>query len=303
MSIWEERARLCGKVAVVVGGADGMGRGISLALAEAGVKLAICDIDEQALDETRRLLKPFQPDVLTQQVDVQQRGALVTFWQNVDLHFQHIDILVNVVGGVRHKAFLDSQPDDWDEVYNLNFGYVVNSCQEAARRMSAAQRPGSIINLTTIEGSRAAPGFSVYAGLKAGVSNFSRSLAVELAPHGIRINCVAPDQTPTPGLIRCVDPTSYDPPPADLNLAQIMALVEEQARNAIPMGRMGRVEDIENAVLYLASDLSSYLTGQTLHVDGGAMASAGWLKFPALGFRNRVPLKILAGDDYSADQV
>lgn len=302
MSIFEERAHLHGKIAVVIGGADGMGRGISLALAKAGVELAICDIDEVALGETRRLLQPFQGNVLAEQVDVRQRGALDTFWQNVDRHFKQIDILVNVVGGVRHKAFLDSQPCDWDETVNLNFSYVVHSCQQAARRMCAAHRPGSIINITTIEGSRAAPGFSVYAGIKAGVTNFSRSLATELAPHNIRINCIAPDQTPTPGLSRCIDPTSYDPPPGGMNMTQIMTLVEEQARNAIPMGRSGRVEDIENTVLYLASDLSSYLTGQTLHVDGGAMASAGWLKFPTLGFRNRVPLNILASTEYSGYQ-
>lgn len=301
MNLFEERARLQGKTAVVIGGADGLGRGISLALAAAGVKLAICDVDEQALAETQRQLALVQDDVLVARVDVLQRAELDAFWQSVDRHYRHVDILVNVVGGIRHKAFLDSELHEWDDTFRLNLGYVLQNCQHVARRLCASRRPGSIINITTIEASRAAPGFSVYAGLKAGVTNFSRSLAVELAPQGIRINCIAPDQTPTPGLARCIDPMTYDPLPEGLNAREINTLIEEQACNAIPMGRMGRVEDIENAVLYLASDLSSYVTGQTLHVDGGAMASAGWLNFPELGFRNRVPLKILAGPDDPTD--
>lgn len=298
MSILDKRANLRGKVAVIMGGADGMGRGITLALAQAGVEVAFCDIDPAAIADTLEALAPIQPQPLCAQLDVCDRPALDKFWNDFDERHERLDILVNVAGGVRQGAFLDSTPQEWERLSQLNYGYVVHNCHHAAQRMRASGQGGSIINITTIEGYRAAPGFSVYAGLKAGIANLSRSLATELGPYGIRLNCIAPDQTPTPGLSRCIDTERYDPPPAGLSPEQVMQLAEDQARNAIPLGRMGRVEDIENSVLFLASDLAAYLTGQTLHVDGGAMASAGWYLFPKLGFRNRVPLELLATDAY-----
>jgi 3-oxoacyl-[acyl-carrier protein] reductase len=300
MGILDERANWQGKVALILGGADGMGRAITVALATAGVDVAFCDINADAIKATLELLKPLDRKVLCAAVDVRDRAALDAFWADFDRQFKRVDIVVNVVGGVRHKAFLDSVPQDWDDNIRKNFAYVVQSCHHAGTRMKAAGRGGSIVNITTIEGYRAAPGFSVYAGLKAGVANLARTLGCELAPFGIRVNCVAPDQTPTPGLFACIDPVSYDPPPAGKSEAEIWKLAEEQARNAIPMGRMGRLEDIENCVLFLASDLSTYLTGQTLHCDGGAMASAGWLHFPKLGFRNRVPLSMIDTPAYGA---
>ena len=302
MSILDKRANLQGKVAVIIGGAEGMGRGITLALAQAGIEVAFCDINAEAISQTLEALSPLQARTVSAQVDVCDRTALDNFWNDFDAHYKRLDILVNVAGGVHQGAFLDSNPEDWDRLTQLNYGYVVHSCHHAAKRMRAFGQGGSIINITTIEGYRAAPGFSVYAGLKAGIANLSRSLATELGPYGIRLNCIAPDQTPTPGLLRCIDTEQYDPPPAALGPAEIMQLADDQARNAIPLGRMGRVEDIENSVLFLASDLAAYLTGQTLHVDGGAMASAGWYLFPKLGFRNRVPLELVAAEAYGVTQ-
>jgi 3-oxoacyl-[acyl-carrier protein] reductase len=292
MGILDERANLQGKVAVILGGADGMGRAITTALAKAGVDVAFCDINQDGITATLHELKSLASKVYAAQLDVRDRAALDAFWLDIDRQFAKVDILVNVVGGVRHKAFLDSTPEDWDNNIRTNYAYVVQSCHHAGTRMKAAGG-GSIVNITTIEGYRSAPGFSVYAGLKAGVANLARSLGTELAPFGIRVNCVAPDQTPTPGLFACIDPVSYDPAPAGKSEAEIWQLAEAQARNAIPLGRMGQLVDIENCVLFLASDLSAYITGQTLHCDGGAMASAGWLNFPKLGFRNRVPLAML----------
>jgi len=296
----EQRAGLAGKVAVVLGGADGLGAGICQALAEAGVDIALCDINAEALDRTVGTLRSQGRRVFAQVVDVRDRAALDVFWASVDTAFTQVDIVVNVVGGVRHTAFLDTVPADWDGDITKNYAYVVQSCHHAARRMRDSGRGGSIVNITTIEGYRAAPGFSVYAGLKAGVANLTRSLAVELAPMGIRLNCVAPDQTPTSGLWACIDTTTYDPPPPGSDMDEAMRLAEAQARNAIPLGRMGRVDDIANCVLFLASDLASYVTGQTLHADGGAMASAGWFHFPRLGFRNRVPLQMVATPAFGA---
>jgi len=295
MSALEQRAGLAGKTAVVLGGAQGLGEGICRALAECGVDIALCDIEGEMLERTAQSIRAHQRKVYAQIADVCDAASLDEFWANVDQHFPHIGIVVNVVGGVRHTAFLDSMPEQWEADARRNFGYVVQSCHHGARRMRGGGRGGSIVNLTTIEASRAAPGFSVYAGLKAGVTNLTRSLATELAPLGIRLNCIAPDQTPTPGLWKCIDAATFDPPPAGVtDPDRVMDLVKIQAANGIPLGRMGTPDDIGNCVLFLASDLSSYITGQTLHADGGAMASAGWLNFPKLGFRNRVPLEMVA---------
>jgi NAD(P)-dependent dehydrogenase (short-subunit alcohol dehydrogenase family) len=139
---------------------------------------------------------------------------------------------------------------------------------------------GSIVNITTIEAHRAAPGFAVYSAAKAAIEQFARTLALEEAPHGIRVNNVAPDYVPTPNLARIAGDAS--------------AMSSEAAiRIAIPMGRPGLVSDVSSSVVFLASKLSAYVTGQTLHPDGGAHASAGWFNWPDEGWLNHVPKALL----------
>ena len=132
--------------------------------------------------------------------------------------------------------------------------------------MVAAGLPGSVINLTSIEGVRAAPGYAAYAAAKAGVVNYTQTAALELAPHGIRVNALAPDITLTEGLAALTDTVQT------ARLAQI-----------VPMGRPGHVDDIAGAAVFLASTLAGYITGQTLHVDGGTQASSGWYHHPDTG--------------------
>jgi NAD(P)-dependent dehydrogenase (short-subunit alcohol dehydrogenase family) len=131
---------------------------------------------------------------------------------------------------------------------------------------------GSIINFTTIEAHRSAPGNAVYAGAKAAVTHASRTLAVELAPDGIRVNTIAPDMTPTERP-RTVSFTARP----DSEQGAI------GAQYAVPLGRLGRYDDISGCALFLASDLSAYVTGQTLHADGGTFASSGWTYWPGSG--------------------
>jgi NAD(P)-dependent dehydrogenase (short-subunit alcohol dehydrogenase family) len=152
----------------------------------------------------------------------------------------------------------------------MNFGWLLHTTHLAANQMKQQGHGGSIISITSIEGHRAAPGYAVYAGMKGAVTNFSRTLALELAPDRIRVNTIAPDQTPTEGL-----PMHYD---------------ERVVKAGIPMGRQGTYRDIGGAALFLASDLSEYITGTTLHPDGGAWASAGWWNWPELGWVNNPPL-------------
>lgn len=301
MNIVQQRTNLVGKTAVVLGGADGMGHGISVALANAGVNIAFCDINVEAIERTAAILEPLSSRVLAEHVDVCDEAALDAFWEKVDARFDRVDILINVVGGVKYQPFLDKSPQTWEGDIRRNMGYVIQACHHAGRRMRDRGHPGSIVNITTIEAYRAAPGYTVYSAAKGGVVNFTKTLATELGPLGIRVNCIAPDETPTPGLWSSGSP-EYDPFPPGLSAAEQWRLVEVQGANAIPLGRLGRIEDIENCVLFLASDLSSYVTGQTLHCDGGAWAAAGWYNFPRLGFRNRVPFALLDLPEYLRDK-
>lgn len=277
MTWFEERAALAGTVALVTGGAGGLGEAVSRDLAANGVRLAVIDIDRAAVE---RLGGALGDQAIVRHGDVRDPEALGALFAAVDERWGRLDTLVNVVGGTFRAPFLDSTPKGWDALLRANLVHVLHACSLAAPRMRAGGRGGSIINLTTIEAHRAAPGFAVYAAAKAAVEQFARTLAVELAPDGIRVNNVAPDYVPTPNLTRNVtgDGALSDP---------------VGVRVAIPMGRVGQVTDVSGCVVFLASALSAYVTGTTLHPDGGTHASAGWLNWPGSGWANHAPLDLL----------
>ena len=133
-------------------------------------------------------------------VDVRDADAFTQVFADGLERFGRLDVLVNVAGGTFKADFLDTNTRGWDAIIRTNFGWLLHSTQIAARQMVDQGDGGSIITLTSIEGHRAAPGYAVYAGMKAAVTNFSRTLALELAPHGVRVNCIAPDYTPTEGM-------------------------------------------------------------------------------------------------------
>jgi 3-oxoacyl-[acyl-carrier protein] reductase len=174
--------------------------------------------------------------------------------------------LVNNAGGVFASPLLETTEKGWDALYRSNLRHVLLCTQRIAKRLVAAALPGSIINVTSIEGVRAAPGYAAYAAAKAGVINYTKTAALELATHGIRVNALAPDLTVTEGLLR-VSPDG----------------LPEGARHMIPMARPGHVDEMACAAVFLASDMSSYITGQTLHVDGGTQAASGWYHSPQTG--------------------
>ena len=278
MSFLDERADLDGRVAVVVGGGGGLGRACATDLGGAGMRLALCDKDAAVLIETATSISDGDGEVMTGVLDARDPEALGAFFSDVDARYGgQLDVLVNVVGGTFRQPFEESSPRGWDALIRTNFTWLLHSTQLAIPRMGP--NGGSIINITSIEGHRAAPNYAVYAAMKAGVTSLTRTLAVELAPRNIRVNTIAPDYIPTPGLASALAGTE-----------QTRAL---QHRIATPMGREGTFEDAGGCALFLASNLSSFVTGTTLHPDGGAIASSGWFNWPDAGYLNHPPQTVL----------
>ncbi len=268
----DDRANLAGKVAVVIGGAAGLGEAVALGLAGAGVDVALCDLDGEALAATAARIDAAGRLRLARQLDVLEPGAVEEFFRAVDEVAERIDVLVNVVGGTRLTPFPESTPETWEADGERNFGYALRTIKLATERMLPAGG-GSIVSITTIEAHRAAPGYAVYAGYKAALTNFTRSIAVELGREGVRVNTIAVENVPTPGTAR-IRPIDWGGRDREL----------EAYRMYVPMARIGTADEVANAVLFLVSDLASYVTGSSLHVDGGAFASSGWTYWPADGW-------------------
>jgi NAD(P)-dependent dehydrogenase (short-subunit alcohol dehydrogenase family) len=278
---WNERAGLDGTVAIVTGGAGGLGEAITRDLAANGVRVALVDRDAAAVNRITRALRSDGHDPIAVTGDAREPDVLDGLFERAADRWGRLDTLVNVVGGTFRAPFSEQSPNAWEALIRTNLTHVLHATSRAIPAMRAGGRGGSIVSLTTIEGYRAAPNFAVYSAAKAAVAQFSRTMAVELAPDAIRVNCVAPDLAPTPNMVAISgqgEPPMLDP----LNVT-----------TSIPMGRLGTPADISNAVVFLASGLSSYITGTTLHPDGGTFACSGWFNWPGSGFGNMLPPDVL----------
>ena len=271
----EERANLAGRVAVIVGGGGGIGGGVTRALAQAGVDVAFCDIDEAAMAETEAAVSALGRGALSHAADATASDQLARFYAAVAARFERLDICVNVVGGVDRRDFMAGTAAQNAADIQRNYGYVIESVGHAVPLIRRGGRGGSIVNFTTIEAHRGAATFAVYAGAKAATTNFTRAVAVELAAEHIRCNCIAPDVTPSAGNWNALRPEDK---------ARIEALPPELGgsgvRFYVPMKEQPPVEALADAVLFLGSDMARYITGTTLHVDGGTFAAAGFLDWP-----------------------
>ena len=243
---------LTDRVALVTGAAVGIGEAIATALARFGADVAICDRDVPNLDQTADEIEAAGRRVVAGELDVRDEEQVEQFVATVGEQFGRIDILVNNAGGGFNAAFLDVNAKGQDALVRENFTSVTNFVRAAVPLMSDG---GSIINLTSIEAHRAGPGYAVYSAMKAAVASLSKSLALELGDRRIRVNCIAPDVIPTPGI--GVELPEHTPIPGP-----------------------GHVDDVVGAALYLAGDLSTFVTGSTVHVDGGNTAAAGWYRRP-----------------------
>ena len=280
MTVLDDWAALRGRVAVVTGGAGGLGLPITRDLARAGVELAVCDRDPAYLASAGEQMNEVGAEVIFDCFDVRDSDSLNAFFERVDERFGRLDILVNVVGGGYRQPAIDLTPNGVMAVIRQNFVHVLEASQLAARRMRLNSSGGSIITVSSIEAHRAMPDMAVYGAMKAAVEHLTRTLAVEWGPMGIRVNTVAPDHCfPTENAVR----TGWVQTTTTSNLNNQMV---------IPLGRKGTGADLSGCVLFLASDLSTYVTGTTLHVDGGTFAASGWVRWPD-GYDNMVPPSLL----------
>jgi NAD(P)-dependent dehydrogenase (short-subunit alcohol dehydrogenase family) len=266
---------LAGRNAVVVGGAYGVGRAVTLALAGAGVNIATCDADAAAVKAIVAEVEALGVRIVAVAADVCDAAALDGFFDIVEHEFDHLDILVNVAGGVKRNRLLDTSRARNAAEIRLNYGYVIDSLRRCVPLIRKSGRGGAIVNFTTIEGHRGAATYAVYAGAKAATTNFSRAMAVELGAERIRVNLLAPDTTPSRNNMTSVAPE---------DMAKFADLGAGTAAKGlamyIPQGEPPTLDDLADATLFLVSDMSRAITGVTLHVDGGTMAASGFLDWP-----------------------
>jgi NAD(P)-dependent dehydrogenase (short-subunit alcohol dehydrogenase family) len=252
---------LTDQVAVVTGGGAGIGRGIARGLAAFGASVAIWERDAETAASAAE-----EVGGLGLVTDVRQSAEVDEALARTVAALGPVRILVNNAGGVFSSPILETSENGWDALYRANLKHVILCTQRVARSMVAEGSRGSIISVTSIEGVRAAPGYAAYAAAKAGVINFTKTASLEFAPYGIRVNALAPDITLTEGM------ASVAPPGAEKSFGL-----------TVPMGRPGHVDEMAGAAVFLAGEMSSYVTGQTIHVDGGTQASGGWYHHPDTG--------------------
>ena len=249
MPITPESVLLTGRRAVVTGAARGIGAAIATTFARFGADLAICDRDADGLALITEEIIANGRHVHTELLDVRD-GDAVREWIGA---LDSVDVLVNNAGGGFDASFTDLNDKGQDALVRENFVSVTHCIRACAAKMP--ERGGSIVNITSIEAHRAAPGYAVYSAMKAAVENLTKTLALELGARRIRVNCIAPDVIPTPGI-------GGDVP----------------VKTPLPFA--GHVDDVAAAALYLASDWARFVTGTTIHVDGGNLAAGGWSRAP-----------------------
>jgi NAD(P)-dependent dehydrogenase (short-subunit alcohol dehydrogenase family) len=262
-----------GKFAVVTGGAAGIGGGISRLFADAGATIVLNDIDADLAAATKADIERAGGRAVTVVGDIRELDTIARL-RDVALETGdgRIDVLVNNVGDYRPQGlFARTDEAQWDAQYAITLQHVFR-CTHAFLPVMQEHGSGVIVNNATVEAFRGIPYNSVYSAFNAGVVAFTRSLAVEVGRDGIRVNAIAPDmadtlQTPAEAMLRGRDP--------------------ELVTCWIPVGRFGLPEDYAEVVLFLASDASRYVTGHTIPVDGGTLASSGWYgRYQKKGFTN-----------------
>lgn len=243
-----------GKNVLITGGTSGIGKQIAVSFVQNGANVVIFGTNRERADQA---LKEFDlhkicsdQKLLSKIVDVSNKLETDAAIRDVFEEWETVDVLINNAGITRDGLLMKMSEEHWDEVIDVNLKSVFNTCQALVRPMMKA-RSGKIINISSVVGLTGNAGQVNYSASKSGIIGFTKSLAQELATRGISVNCIAPGFIETPMTERLTDTQ------------------KEGILKKIPMGRMGKANEIANTVLFLASDLSTYMTGQVLTVDGG----------------------------------
>lgn len=239
-----------GQTAMVTGGARGIGKAIAESLARKGVNLAIADISLESAGETAKELESFGIKTLSLRLDVSKSGDVSKAYEDLIKEFGRLDILINNAGITRDSLILRMKEEDWDSVIDINLKGVF-LCSKEAIKVMVKQRYGRIINIASVVAFMGNPGQANYSASKAGIIGLTKTTAREYASRGVTVNAVAP------GFI---------------STAMTDALAEnikQDMLKSIPIGKFGSVDDVANAVNFLASPENGYITGQVIHVNGG----------------------------------
>ena len=241
-----------GKVALITGGARGIGKELALRFAKEGSDIAICDVNMELLEQTAEEIRGMDKDVLVFKADVTSSTEVQNMLDKILDKFKKLDILINNAGITRDGLILRMSEEDWDKVIAVNLkGSFV--CTKAAAKVMLKQRFGKIVNLASIIGIMGNIGQANYAASKAGIIGLTKSVAKELAPRGICVNAIAP------GFIKTE------------MTAKLPEDIQKKMLSVIPLGRFGEPKDVADLALFLSSDSSSYITGQVIQIDGGML--------------------------------
>lgn len=255
---------LGGRVAVVTGGGGGIGAATARVFAQHGAHVVIVDIDGGHAAGTVDDIAASGGSAVAVVTDVRDADAVDDLARSVLDRYGRVDVLVNNVGHWLRRPgdFVDTDPQFWDELYRINLHHVFLVTHAFLPAM-VARRAGAIVNVSSVEGLRGYPEDPVYAAFKAAVIQFTRSLAVQVGAHGVRVNAIAPDVTES----------------LQVPYSQWLSADEQtQWPQWVPVGRMGVPEDQAHAILFLASDLAAFVTGHTIPTDGGTGAAGGWFR-------------------------
>jgi glucose 1-dehydrogenase len=252
---------LAGKVAVVTGGGTGIGAGICEALARAGARVVISpNRNVEGAERTAASLRSSGAAVVVQACDVRDNDQVQALFDTALREFGRVDILVNNAGITEPHPLLEMTPDEWDKTLDINLRGMFLCTQRAAREMISQQSGGRIVNLSSVHGFGAVPHHAHYEASKGGINMFTKACAIELAPHNIQVNAIAPGAIEVP---RYFDMPGYD---------------RNEWGERIPAGRVGLPDDIGPFAAFLCSDGASYMTGQIVWIDGGMISRLGGLK-------------------------
>jgi 2-hydroxycyclohexanecarboxyl-CoA dehydrogenase len=243
------------RIALVTGAARGIGRAIALELSAQGRDVAVADILADEVESVAAEMELLGSRAIAVSLDVTDRNSVATALENVDQELGPVDVLVNNAGWDEMRPFVETDEAFWDRVIEINFKGCLRLTRAALPGM-LERRWGRIVNIGSDAGRVGSSGESVYAGAKAGVIAFTKTIARESARAGVTANCVAPGPTRTPML-------------ASMAEGEKGAKLVEALERAVPMRRLGEPEDVAAAVGFLASDRAGYITGQTLSVSGG----------------------------------